>query len=119
MRAGEGKLPGHTLALSMARVWEAIREQRDLNLPAHKVRPLRRHCARGPHSRRLCMGRGATCLALERICCCMELGLYTRKKSEREKCADGAGDGGQHPLRGVAGGAAALAGLRQRLDGPG
>ena len=42
MRAGEGKLPGHTLALSMARVWEAIREQRDLNLPAHKVAPLRR-----------------------------------------------------------------------------
>jgi len=35
--AGEGKLPGHALALSMARVWEAIREQRDLNLPAHKV----------------------------------------------------------------------------------
>ena len=42
VRAGEGKLPGHTLALSMARVWEAIREQRDLNLPAHKVTPLRR-----------------------------------------------------------------------------
>ena len=41
MRAGEGKLPGHTLALSMARVWEAIREQRDLNLPAHKVSPWR------------------------------------------------------------------------------
>ena len=37
LRAGEGKLPGHALALSMARVWEAIREQRDLNLPAHKV----------------------------------------------------------------------------------
>ncbi|KAK9834006.1 hypothetical protein WJX81_002422 [Elliptochloris bilobata] len=45
LRAGEGKLPGHALALSMARVWEAIREQRDLNLPAHKVMVANIRCA--------------------------------------------------------------------------
>ena len=78
MRAGEGKLPGHTLALSMARVWEAIREQRDLNLPAHKVRPLRRmrlQRAYGPHSSWLCIGGAATGLALEQVCCCRQAGV--------------------------------------------
>ncbi len=37
VRASPDKLPGHTLALSMQKVWEVIREQKDLNLPAHKV----------------------------------------------------------------------------------
>lgn len=31
------KLPGHSLALSMAKVWEVIRTHKDLNLPAHRV----------------------------------------------------------------------------------
>jgi len=30
-------LPGHALALSLQKVWEIIRDQKDLNLPAHKV----------------------------------------------------------------------------------
>ena len=67
MRAGEGKLPGHTLALSMARVWEAIREQRDLNLPAHKVRPLAAlclHCACAQTAKACAWSAcAATCLA--------------------------------------------------------
>ena len=37
VRTSPDKLPGHTLALSMQKVWEVIREQKDLNLPAHKV----------------------------------------------------------------------------------
>ena len=31
------KLPGDALALSLQKVWEVIRDQKDLNLPAHKV----------------------------------------------------------------------------------
>ena len=31
------KLPGHSLALSMSKVWEVIRTHKDLNLPAHRV----------------------------------------------------------------------------------
>ncbi|MCJ1422124.1 Cell wall protein rhd3 [Sticta canariensis] len=31
------QLPGSSLALSMAKLWQVIKEQRDLNLPAHKV----------------------------------------------------------------------------------
>ena len=38
MRASGDKLPGHALALSLQKVWEVIRDQKDLNLPAHKVR---------------------------------------------------------------------------------
>lgn len=34
---GEGKLPGQALALSMVKAWEVIKENRDLNLPAHRV----------------------------------------------------------------------------------
>ncbi|KAK9839889.1 hypothetical protein WJX74_009244 [Apatococcus lobatus] len=37
VRVSSDKLPGHTLGLSMQKVWEVIREQKDLNLPAHKV----------------------------------------------------------------------------------
>lgn len=33
------KLPGDALALSMGSIWEVIRSQKDLNLPAHKVGP--------------------------------------------------------------------------------
>ena len=32
-------LPGSSLALSMGKLWQVIQEQRDLNLPAHKVLP--------------------------------------------------------------------------------
>jgi hypothetical protein len=31
------KLPADTLALSMRSIWEVIKSQKDLNLPAHKV----------------------------------------------------------------------------------
>ena len=37
MRPAEDKLPGHALPLSLQRLWQVIREQKDLNLPAHKV----------------------------------------------------------------------------------
>ena len=37
LRSSEEKLPGHALALSMAKVWEVVREHKDLNLPAHRV----------------------------------------------------------------------------------
>lgn len=37
MRVSNDKLPGHALALSLQKVWEIIRDQKDLNLPAHKV----------------------------------------------------------------------------------
>ncbi len=34
---GEEKLPGDAFALSVRNIWEVIRSQKDLNLPAHKV----------------------------------------------------------------------------------
>ncbi|KXZ47030.1 hypothetical protein GPECTOR_38g267 [Gonium pectorale] len=34
---GEEKLPGDAFALSIRNIWEVIRSQKDLNLPAHKV----------------------------------------------------------------------------------
>ena len=37
IRISEDKLPGDSLALSMGKVWEVIKDQKDLNLPAHKV----------------------------------------------------------------------------------
>mmetsp|Transcript_3599 Transcript_3599/g.10456 ORF Transcript_3599/g.10456 Transcript_3599/m.10456 type:complete len:858 (-) Transcript_3599:898-3471(-) len=37
VRPAEDKLPGQALALSMQKLWQVIREQKDLNLPAHKV----------------------------------------------------------------------------------
>jgi Root hair defective 3 GTP-binding protein (RHD3) len=40
VQPAEDKLPGHALPLSMQRLWQIIREQKDLNLPAHKVSPL-------------------------------------------------------------------------------
>ena len=52
IRISEDKLPGDSLALSMGKVWEVIKDQKDLNLPAHKVSlwgnllfPLARMCA--------------------------------------------------------------------------
>ncbi|KAK9867191.1 hypothetical protein WJX84_006772 [Apatococcus fuscideae] len=45
VRASPDKLPGHTLGLSMQKVWEVIREQKDLNLPAHKVMVANIRCA--------------------------------------------------------------------------
>lgn len=39
MRRSTDKLPAAALALSTCKVWEVIRSQRDLNLPAHKVPP--------------------------------------------------------------------------------
>ena len=37
VRLSRDKLPGDALALSLQKVWEVIRDQKDLNLPAHKV----------------------------------------------------------------------------------
>ncbi len=39
VRQSNDRLPAAALALSTKKVWEVIRSQRDLNLPAHKVRP--------------------------------------------------------------------------------
>ncbi len=38
VRASPDKLPAGALALSTANIWSVIRSQKDLNLPAHKVR---------------------------------------------------------------------------------
>lgn len=35
----ESKLPGSALAMSAERLWEVVHSHKDLNLPAHKVRP--------------------------------------------------------------------------------
>ena len=52
IRISDDKLPGDSLALSMGKVWEVIKDQKDLNLPAHKVgwwaicmSPAARRCA--------------------------------------------------------------------------
>ena len=37
LRKSAQKLPGQALALSMVKVWEVIKENKDLNLPAHRV----------------------------------------------------------------------------------
>ena len=37
LRPSDEKLPGQALALSMAKVWEVVRDNKDLNLPAHRV----------------------------------------------------------------------------------
>ena len=37
LREGGEKLPGQALALSMVKAWEVIKENKDLNLPAHRV----------------------------------------------------------------------------------
>lgn len=37
MRTGADKLPADSLVLSTKQIWEVIRSQKDLNLPAHKV----------------------------------------------------------------------------------
>lgn len=37
VRVSNEKLPAAALALSTSRVWEVIRSQKDLNLPAHRV----------------------------------------------------------------------------------
>ncbi|KAK9811028.1 hypothetical protein WJX73_007637 [Symbiochloris irregularis] len=39
------RLPGSSLALSMSELWQVIKEQRDLNLPAHKVMVATVRCA--------------------------------------------------------------------------
>lgn len=38
MRIDEHKLPGNVLTINLKKIWEVIKEQKDLNLPAHKVR---------------------------------------------------------------------------------
>lgn len=43
VHVSEDKLPGQALPLSMQRLWQIIREQKDLNLPAHKVPRLAVH----------------------------------------------------------------------------
>ena len=37
VHVSQDALPGDAFALSMNKVWEVIRSQKDLNLPAHKV----------------------------------------------------------------------------------
>ena len=37
LRHSGEKLPGHALTLSMGKVWEVVRQHKDLNLPAHRV----------------------------------------------------------------------------------
>jgi hypothetical protein len=39
------KLPGHALSLSMQKVWELVRENKDLDLPAHRVMVANIRCA--------------------------------------------------------------------------
>ena len=45
LRAAPSKLPGAALGLSMSKVWEVIRANRDLNLPAHRVMVANLRCA--------------------------------------------------------------------------
>lgn len=45
LRQSDEKLPGHALALSMGKVWEVVREHKDLNLPAHRVMVANIRCA--------------------------------------------------------------------------
>ncbi len=51
MRPDPERLPLDALPLSLAEIWAVIHSQKDLNLPAHKVRPgrarTRRRCAAG------------------------------------------------------------------------
>ncbi|GFR42392.1 hypothetical protein Agub_g3264, partial [Astrephomene gubernaculifera] len=42
---GDEKLPGDSFALSIRNIWEVIRAQKDLNLPAHKVMVANVRCA--------------------------------------------------------------------------
>lgn len=37
VRASRDKLPGNVLSMSLKNIWDVIKEQKDLNLPAHKV----------------------------------------------------------------------------------
>lgn len=37
VRLSRDKLPGHVLPMSLKNIWEVIKDQKDLNLPAHKV----------------------------------------------------------------------------------
>ena len=37
MRADTDKLPGNVLTINLKKIWEVIKDQKDLNLPAHKV----------------------------------------------------------------------------------
>ncbi|KAL6774184.1 hypothetical protein ACKKBG_A24075 [Auxenochlorella protothecoides x Auxenochlorella symbiontica] len=45
LRSYPTKLPGAALGLSMAKVWEVIRANKDLNLPAHRVMVANLRCA--------------------------------------------------------------------------
>lgn len=37
VRVNETKLPGDVLTMNLKKIWEVIKDQKDLNLPAHKV----------------------------------------------------------------------------------
>ena len=37
VKRSAGKLPGNVLTISFKKIWEVIKDQKDLNLPAHKV----------------------------------------------------------------------------------
>ncbi|KAK9824432.1 hypothetical protein WJX72_010204 [[Myrmecia] bisecta] len=45
VRVSNDKLPGHALELHIEKCWEVIKEQKDLNLPAHKVMVANIRCA--------------------------------------------------------------------------
>ena len=45
LRQSPSKLPGQALTLSMHKVWEVIHENKDLNLPAHRVMVANIRCA--------------------------------------------------------------------------
>ena len=38
VRQNTDKLPGNVLTINLKKIWEVIKDQKDLNLPAHKVR---------------------------------------------------------------------------------
>ena len=37
VRQNTDKLPGNVLTINLKKIWEVIKDQKDLNLPAHKV----------------------------------------------------------------------------------
>ena len=59
---GDEKLPGDAFALSIRNIWEVIRSQKDLNLPAHKVRGGTGRSEAPAASRCSVAGRGHHCL---------------------------------------------------------
>ena len=65
MHVSQDALPGDAFALSLNKVWEVIRSQKDLNLPAHKV------CCNLSSPGKHCKlsGHHAGCAACPRLTC--------------------------------------------------